>query len=276
MTLEPGEVAVYSGWDASADAWIAVIGETGDWGRRFVLDRPMLERCHGRGFARALDIGCGEGRFCRMLAAEGMATVGIDPTGALIEQARRLHPDGDYRVEAAEATSLPDAAFDLVVSYLSLIDIADLDAAIAEVHRLLRPGGSLLIANLQSFNTAAEPLGWSHEPDGSRRFSIDHYLEIRQRLTEWQGISICNWHRPMQSYMRALLDAGFELRHFAEPAPDPDCTGPKADRYRRVPNFLIMEWQKPLGAWRDNFDPRGSLLGETGRETDPVFPQALS
>lgn len=208
----------------------------------------MLERCRGRGIVRALDIGCGEGRFCRMLVREGIATVGIDPTAGLIEQARHLHPDGDYRIERAEATSLPDAGFDLVVSYLSLIDIADLEAAIREAHRLLRPGGSFLIANLQSFNTAAEPLGWSHEPDGSRRFSIDHYLEARPRWTEWQGIRICNWHRPLASYMTALLDAGFCLTHFAEPGPEPGCTGPKADRYRRAPNFLVMEWQKPVFA----------------------------
>jgi ubiquinone/menaquinone biosynthesis C-methylase UbiE len=235
---------VSEGWNESADAWIAVIGRDGDWGRRFVLDRPMMARATGRGFASALDLGCGEGRFCRMLSAQGIETIGIDPTAALIDEARRLHPAGDYRVEGAESLSLPDHAVDLVVSYLSLIDIADLPAAIAETRRVLRLGGTLLIANLQSFNTAAEPLGWSHEPDGSRRFSIDHYLDVRPRWTEWRGIRIQNWHRPLGLYMTMLLEAGFELRHFAEPdsAGDP---GPKADRYHRAPNFLIMEWQKP-------------------------------
>lgn len=232
-----------AGWDSSAAAWIAVVGEDGDWGRRHVLDGPMLARATGRGFETALDVGCGEGRFCRMLAAHGIRTIGTDPTAALIEHARRADPEGDYRVEAAEACSLADGSVDLVVSYLSLIDIADLDAAIGEVHRALRSGGTFLIANLQSFNTAAEPLGWSHEPDGSRRFSIDHYLEARPRRTQWQGIDIVNWHRPLATYMQALLDAGFQLRHFAEPGPT-GVDGPKADRYRRVPNFLVMEWQK--------------------------------
>jgi SAM-dependent methyltransferase len=162
----------------------------------------------------------------------------------LIDHARRLHPEGEYHVEAAEALGVPDASVDLVVSYLSLIDIADIDAAIAEVRRALCPGGTFLIANLQSFNTAAEPLGWTHEADGTRRFCIDHYLEARPRRTQWQGIDIVNWHRPLATYMTALLDAGFQLRHFAEPTPV-GSDGPKADRYRRAPNFLIMEWQKP-------------------------------
>lgn len=232
-----------NGWNESAQAWIHVIGDDGDWGRRHVLDRPMLARIDGRGFRRALDIGCGEGRFCRMLRERGIATVGIDPTAALIERARAVDPGGDYRVGRAEALELPDGAFDLALAYLSLVDIADLPAAIAEAHRVLRPGGTLLIANSQSFNTASPDQGWTREPDGTRRFCIDHYLEPRTVWVAWRGIRIANHHRPLETYMQALLGAGFELRHFAEPAPQ-GVDDDKADRYRRAPNFLLMEWRR--------------------------------
>lgn len=235
------------GWDASAQAWIDVIGNDGDWGRRHVLDGPMLARAAGRGFRAALDIGCGEGRFCRMLQTLGIATTGIDPTAALVARARQRDPAGDYRIEGAERLSLDDGAVDLAVAYLSLIDIPDLTRAFAEAHRVLRPGGSFLIANLQSFNTASVDQGWSREPDGSRRFCIDRYFDERPVPIQWRGIRIDNWHRPMQAYLGGLLAAGFELRHFAEPVPvgvDDD----KARRYRRVPNFLVMEWRKAPGA----------------------------
>lgn len=232
-----------TGWDASAQAWIDVMGDDGDWGRRHVLDAPMLARAkHGR-FRNAIDIGCGEGRFCRMLQTLGITTTGIDPTTALIERARVLDPRGDYRIECAEALSAGDATHDLAAAYLSLIDIADLPAALAAIHRVLRPGGTLLIANLQSFNTASVDQGWTREPDGTRRFCIDHYFDERPVWVAWLGIRIPNWHRPMQAYIGGLLEAGFALRHFAEPEPS-GVTGDKADRYRRVPNFLIMEWEK--------------------------------
>lgn len=231
------------GWDTSAQAWIDVIGIDGDWGRRFVLDAPMLARIEGRGFRDAVDIGCGEGRFCRMMQPHGIRTVGIDPTAALIEQARALDPAGDYRIEGAEALSLPEASVDLAVAYLSLIDIADLARAIGELHRVLRPGGTLLIANLQGFNTASVHQGWTREPDGTRRFCIDRYLEEHPVWVEWRGIRIRNWHRPLQAYIGGLLGAGFELRHFSEPEPH-GVDDEKAARYRRVPNFLVMEWQK--------------------------------
>lgn len=231
------------GWDNSAQAWITSLCNGGDWSRRHVLDAPMLARVSGCGFGRALDLGCGEGRFCRLLQDQGIATVGIDPTAALIEHARRLDPGGDYRLGRAESLDIPDASVDLVVSYLSLIDIPDLPAAVGEVRRVLRPGGSFLIANLQGFNTASIADGWTHEPDGSRRFCIDHYMDERSRWSEWHGIRVQNWHRPLGSYMQALLRAGFELRHFEEPlAVGGDAR--RAEFYRRVPHFLVMEWER--------------------------------
>lgn len=231
------------GWDASANAWIKSMGPDGDWGRKYVLDRPMLARVEHGEFRRALDLGCGEGRFCRLLRERGIECVGIDPTAALIEQARRRDPEGDYRVMQAEALALPDASFDLAVAYLSLIDIAALVDAIREAHRVLRPGGSFLIANLQPFNTASTAQGWTREADGTRRFCIDDYFDVRPILAEWQGISIRNWHRPLCVYLQALLDTGFALTHFDEPEPH-GVHDEKAKRYRRVPNFLVMEWRK--------------------------------
>lgn len=231
------------GWEESAKAWIEVIGTEGDWGRRVVLDGPMMARVTGRAFRTAVDVGCGEGRFCRMMQSAGVRTIGIDPTEELIREARRRDAAGDYCVAMAEALPLDDGTMDLAVAYLTLIDISDLHAAVAEVHRVLRPGGRFLIANLQSFNTAADPVGWTRESDGSRRFCIDNYLDERVNWVAWRGIRIQNWHRPLQTYLGTLLEAGFELRHFAEPAPRGELDE-KGRRYRRAPNFLVMEWQK--------------------------------
>ncbi|MFD2265190.1 class I SAM-dependent methyltransferase [Lacibacterium aquatile] len=234
-----------NGWTESAAAWIADQGDTGDYGRRFVLDKVMLDRIAGRGFTRALDVGCGEGRFCRMLQERDIASVGIDPTLALLAEARRRDPEGDYRDGRAEALDFPDASFDLVVSYLSLIDIPDIRAAIPEMARVLKPGGTLLIANLNSFNTAGPPTGWIRDENGQPlRFEIDHYLEERANRVAWRGIAIENWHRPLSAYMTLLLEAGLVLKFFDEPAPHGGNPA-VADRYRRVPYFLVMEWAKP-------------------------------
>ena len=142
------------GWKASAKAWIKDMGETGDYGRQYVLDAPMIERLRLLKGGRALDVGCGEGRFCRILRREGFEPVGLDPTLELLDAARARDPDGAYAEGRAEALDFADESFDLVVSCLSLIDIEHAERAIAEMARVLRPGGTLLVANLTSFGTA--------------------------------------------------------------------------------------------------------------------------
>ena len=228
-----------NGWAASASAWIADMGTRGDYARRHVLDAPMLARIRGRGFRDALDVGCGEGRFCRMLRTEGISATGIEPTAPLCAEAKARDPGGNYLQAMAEDLPCADGSFDLAVSYLTLIDIDGIEAAIPEMARVLRPGGSLLIANLNSFNTAG---GWRDRPEG-RVFEIDDYLRARPEWVSLRGVSIRNWHRPFSRYMELLLATGLRLVHFEEPAP----TGGDAARgarYRRVPYFHIMEWRK--------------------------------
>jgi hypothetical protein len=104
-----------------------------------------------------------EGRFCRIMQRYRIRTIGVDPTDLLIRRARLLDPQGDDRIGCAEMMEIDEPA-DLVVSYLSLIDIADLDSAIAKMFGALRPSGTLLIANLTSFDTAGLPNGWLTSP----------------------------------------------------------------------------------------------------------------
>jgi SAM-dependent methyltransferase len=236
---------VNNGWQDSADAWIADQGDLGDFGRRYVLDPVMLPRALAGAPKRALDVGCGEGRFCRMLRRHGIATVGLDPTPALLATARARDAGGTYVEGVAEHLPFDDGAFDLVVSYLTLIDIPDVQAAIPEMARVLAPGGTLLIANLNGFNTACADRDWVHDAEGRRlHFPVDDYLVERPMWIEWRGIRIVNHHRPLSTYMKALLDAGLVLTHFDEPEPTADASPSRAASYRRVPWFMVMEWQK--------------------------------
>jgi SAM-dependent methyltransferase len=237
-----------NGWESSAQAWIDSMGERGergDWGRQHVLDPVMMARVAQGRFRDALDVGCGEGRFCRMLKAAGVHTVGIDPTRQLIELARKRDAAGDYRIGRAEQLEFPDASFDLAVSYITLIDIPDFRAAIAEMRRVLRPGGSLLIANLTGFTSACADRGWVKDDKGGYlHFPVDNYLSEFPFWFNWSGRRIENWHRPLSAYMSAFLEAGLILKFFAEPEPRSG-EAIHRERARRVPWFVVMEWQRP-------------------------------
>ncbi|WP_246744928.1 class I SAM-dependent methyltransferase [Methylocystis sp. Sn-Cys] len=234
-----------NGWEESASAWIAAQGERGDFGREHVLDPVIMERISGKRFERALDVGCGEGRFCRALKSKGVPAVGIDPTEELISHAHQRDPDGDYRIGGAESLPFAAESFDLVVSYLTLLDIDDFRAALAEMTRVLKPGGTLLIANLNSFITSCSS-GWITDQDGKcLYYPVDRYLEEFPEWVEWSGIRVKNWHRPLASYMKELLAQGLTLTFFDEPQPQSGDDPEREARYRRAPWFLVMEWRLP-------------------------------
>ena len=206
----------------------------------------MLQRALARVPKTALDVGCGEGRFCRMLKQHRIEVTGVDPTDELIEAARARDTDSVYLDGSAERLPFPNNTFDLVVSYLSLIDIPNIEEAIPEMARVLVPGGALLIANLNGFNTACIDTGWIKDSAGHRLYyPIDNYLEERSTWVAYRGIRTRNHHRPMSTYMRILLDAGLRLSYFDEPLPRANAPFEKAAEYQRVPWFLVMEWVKP-------------------------------
>ena len=173
-------------WEAAAAAYIA-FQDRQDPNRTLMLDPIMLEQCGEVRGRRVLDLGCGEGRFCRMLAERGARPVGLDPTGAMVKAAASRGPGGAYLRARAEQLPFADAWFDVVVSYITLVDIEGYRQAIAESSRVLRTGGRLVVANL-GFVTASA--GWLRDEQGRRMYHrVDRYAEEWPAALEWKDIS---------------------------------------------------------------------------------------
>ncbi len=219
--------------------------QKGDPNRELLLDEVMLKLCGDVQGLDVLDVGCGEGRFCRMLGKRGAKVVGIDPTAELIAEARRLQPDATFHEAKAEHLPVAAASMDLLVSYLSLLDIPDYGEAIAEMKRVLKPGGRVIVANQNGFATASSKYWARDEHNNKLHWTMDNYLQERPVKAEWAGISVTNWHRPMSAYLQAFLASGFTLEHFNEPAPKPEVLA-KHESMRsnqRVPLFCTMSWR---------------------------------
>lgn len=230
-----------SDWDASAEAWIESLGAGGDFSRVAVLDRPMMAAVRQSGAQRALDVGCGEGRFCRMMAKAVPEVVGIDPTARLLVETRRLG-GAVYHEGVGESLPYEEGSFDLVVSYLSLIDIADSRAAISEMARVSRHGGHILIGNLNSWVTAAqtEGLGIQRNAQGHGTVTIVDYLKAYPLTVEWAGVRIKNWHRLLGQYMQEALQAGLQLVDFQEPLADAGWS--RSASYNHMPYLGMQLW----------------------------------
>jgi ubiquinone/menaquinone biosynthesis C-methylase UbiE len=94
-----------------------------------------------------LDVGCGPGRTTGSLAARGLQVVGIDLSPGMIEVARRDHPDLDFRVGSMTALDVPEGSVAGIVAWWSIIHLPRevVPQAFAEFHRVLAPGGVLLV-----------------------------------------------------------------------------------------------------------------------------------
>ncbi|HZH99037.1 MAG TPA: class I SAM-dependent methyltransferase [Fimbriimonadaceae bacterium] len=233
------------GWEESADAWVRSV-DRGDPSREIVLDDPMLRMAGSVDRTRVLDVGCGEGRFVRMLEKRGASVVGLDPIQKLLTVARE-RGGGVFLKGSGETLPFATGSFDLVVSYLTLIDIPDFRSAASEMTRVLRPGGRLLIANLNSFMTTV-PEPWLRDASGEKlHVMVDNYCEERPEWVEWGGIKVINWHRPFSAYAGALLACGLRLEQFEEPLPSEESIAQRPDyaSQLRVPYFHVMLWSKP-------------------------------
>jgi SAM-dependent methyltransferase len=207
-TTEPGGdvLTLRDAWESRATDWVR-------WARSPVLDNdfwdfhlPEFQRFVPAPGRLTVDVGCGEGRLGRVLAASGHRVVGFDasPTSA---RAAATHPEA-HPVAVADAVHLPlpGGAADLAIAFMSLHDFDDLPGAVTEVARVLTPDGRFCIALLHPALTARLVGGYAAE----RRYSFT--VENGGLQMTYEGT-----HRPLAAYFDALEAAGFVVESLREP-----------------------------------------------------------
>jgi SAM-dependent methyltransferase len=164
---------------------------------------------------RVLDAGCGAGALTARLRERGAVVSGFDSSAAMVALARtRLGDDVDLRVAAlGEPLPYGDASFDVVVSSLVLHYLEDWGPALAELRRVLRPGGRLVAGVQHPFVDYAVQ---DPRPD---------YHATTSWSEEWtfggRTFPMTFWRRPLHAMTDAFTAAGFRLSVISEPQPDP-------------------------------------------------------
>lgn len=180
-------VSLKRDYDAVAQTYAKVLP---DLSFEAPLDRAVIDH-----FARAagetpkiLDAGCGAGRLAAHLADQGCDVTGADLSAEMIRAARRDHPGLHFDVADIAELPYPDASFDGVVAWYSLIHtpLSALPGVVAELARVLVPGGVLLVAAHLGAGTRSTNRAYGHDVQLDL---VLHELDGLGRAVEDAGLS---------------------------------------------------------------------------------------
>jgi SAM-dependent methyltransferase len=242
-------------WDAAAPAYLAEHGsDLGDadflWcpeGLR-EADAHLLGDVRGR---RVLEIGCGSAPCSRWLRREGADVVALDVSAGMLARAAELNRATGIEVPLlqADAGGLPlaDNVLDVVCSaFGGLPFIADVEGALVEVARVLRPGGRFVAS-------VNHPMRWPFpdSPNPEDLQVVSSYFDRRPYVEtdDAGGTVYVEHHRTVGDWVRAVVGSGLVLEDLVEPEWTPGRTQEwgqwSPERGALVPGTLILVCTKP-------------------------------
>lgn len=259
-----GDEAVRRRWDDAMKFWVERVRSGGDVYREFMNGPAFRGMVGDVGGLRVLDLACGEGYWARVFAGMGAEVVGVDFSGEMIGAAvdeEGREPLGiEYHVaDAGDLEMFGEGAFDLVYSFMALMDIPGYESAIGEVSRVLRDGGRFVAIFLHPcFSWARTRDGetvcdWErvvHE-DGSKDYlylKVYDYFQRHQYGIQWrdeaypEGFTTTQFHRTLSDYVNALGRNGLYVSRMEEPKPIRETDiPPRMMKLFRIPHSILVE-----------------------------------
>jgi len=174
-------------------------------------ERPaMLDLAGDVNGRRILDAGCGSGPLSAALGAKGAIVTGLDASPAMVELARRrLGEHADLHVaDLSQPLPFADGAFDDVVVSLVLHYLQDWTAPLAELRRVLKPGGRLMLS-------VNHPIVYEVSNPSGDYFATTPWSE--EYTFNGQNAVLTYWHRPLHAMTDAFTEAGFRISVVSEP-----------------------------------------------------------
>lgn len=215
-------------WDKMASWWHAEAADRGVYHQYTDIDpvvRELLGSVKGK---KVIEIGCGNGYFSRMLAKRGAEVTALDVSSGMIAIAaaeEKKKPLGVVYLhrDAAHLQGIKSGSFDLAVANMVFMDVVNIEVAIKEISRVLKPNGKLVFSILHPafmFDGTWESI------KGKNRYGriVWRYLNSYVDINHWDGrrLNTKGYVRPLGFYMQALRVAGFavtDLREIATKKP---------------------------------------------------------
>ncbi len=203
-----------------------------------------------------LDLACGQGFFAQAMLNEGAGVIGVDAAPDLIALAQKNIPDGTFHIAPADRLEfIKNETCDTAIIILAIQNIKEVDGVFAEVKRVLKPGGRLLLVlNHPAFRIPKQS-SWGWDAEGTVQYRrLDRYMsemtsEIDMHPGQKKSATTVSFHRPLQYYFKLLTKHGLlvsRLEEWISPKNTP--AGPRAAAEnlarKEFPLFLFLEAKK--------------------------------
>jgi ubiquinone/menaquinone biosynthesis C-methylase UbiE len=249
-------------WDDAAEPWRDFVRTGKDYYRDELNNPAMFELLGDICRKKILDLACGEGYNCRIMAKKGASVYGVDFSERMIDLAVQEEEKEKLGImysvlDAGNLHVLEKDAFDIVTCFMALQDIENYKDAINEVYRVLKKGGHFIFVMphpcFEKRILNGEIIGgWEFKGEPSMEnalyYKVDKYFDTHEYTISWNMERLrytfitTAFHRTLTDYADALSGAGFLISRLKEPTPpEKGYVEYHIEDTLRIPQSIIIE-----------------------------------
>lgn len=271
-------------WGDVAEWYDDLVGESGSEYHRQVVLPGALRLLGNKSGDHVLDIACGQGVLCRMLARQGIRTTGVDAAPDLIRMAKDRNaqlttpsignpqsaignpPLPVYHLaDVRDLSFLREGEFDSAACILAIQNLHPIAPVCAAVARALKPAARFVIVMMHPCFRSPKETSWGWDERAMVQYRrVDRYLIPRKApIVTHPGKGhdyTWSFHKPIEAYVRALRGAGMLIDALEEwPSHKTSTSGPRAPAEnvarKEIPMFLAIRGIKVAGLPAADPDP---------------------
>ena len=220
---KPGSAPKFSGkkgltlWDQASRWYDSLVGGQGTDFQKDIIMPGVFRLLEIRKKDRVLDLACGQGVFSRYLARKGIHVEGLDSSSELVKYARaRSGPSIQYHVgDAGNAENFEAGRFDGIACLMAIQNIEKIDLLFKSASRWLKTGKHFVVVMTHPCFRIPRQSHWGWDDEKKLEYRrVDHYMTettvpiLTPPFADSKSFTL-TFHRPLQSYVSALVQAGF-------------------------------------------------------------------
>ena len=254
--MDHREVGQY--WNENAEVWTQLVRKGHDVARDLINTPAFFDLLPSISDKIGLDLGCGEGHNTRLLAQQGAHVTALDFSDVFIGHARSHEVTSPLGIRHLRASSVqlpfPQNTFDFATAFMSLMEFPETGEALAEVFRVLKPGGFLQFSITHPcFNTITRE---NMRDENGQYVSVqlgEYFAPTNGEIEEWmfscapeeerrglRKFRVPDFRSTFSEWVNLLITNGFQIQAIAEPCPSEEAIAqhPSLQSGRIAPFFL--------------------------------------